>query len=122
MLAAMRRASSLVNRLLTERRCGSSLIVVKRQSAEPPEILADKRGTEIREIGQEMLCENADAFIYNNEHVLDRLSDLSLHTSDELQSRIQAVYMWLREPNKKAPPAPREGICFRKRREWPCRG
>lgn len=34
---------------------------------------------------------------YNDARVLADLENLILHTSDELQSRIQSVYMWLRE-------------------------
>lgn len=34
---------------------------------------------------------------YSDARVLDVLEDLTLHTSDELQSRIQAVFMWLTE-------------------------
>jgi hypothetical protein len=38
-----------------------------------------------------------DIEIYTDAYVLEELARLSMHTCDEIQSRIQAVYMWLRE-------------------------
>lgn len=39
-------------------------------------------------------------YTYTNATVLAILEDLSMHTDDELQSRIQEVFMWLREQSK----------------------
>lgn len=40
--------------------------------------------------------------IYSDAQVLVELARLTQHTRDEVQSRIQAVYRWMRERNSEA--------------------
>ncbi len=47
--------------------------------------------------------ENETVEIYSDARVMKELERLSQHTSDETQSRIQAVYMWMREQSEPAP-------------------
>ena len=40
-------------------------------------------------------CDDDEIEIYTDSYVLDELERLSMHTCDEVQSRIQEVFMWL---------------------------